>query len=60
MKRTGMSSERSSTGAPGRLHLDGRFPEYEKGKRGGKDNAEEEMLCDIYVLLFSLRLGDDK
>jgi len=54
-----MSSERSSTGAPGRLHLDGRFLEYEKGKRGGKDNAEE-MLCDIYVLRFSLRLGDDK
>ena len=34
VKRTGMSSERSSTGALGRLHLDGRFLEYERGKAG--------------------------
>lgn len=52
-----MSSERSSTGALGRLHLDGRFLEYERGKREGKDGAEE-MPCDIYVLRFSLGLDD--
>jgi len=34
--------------------------EYERGKREGKDDIEEEMPCDIYVLRFSLGLGDDK
>ena len=54
-----MSSERSSTGGPGqgRLQLDGRFLEYEKGKRKGKSDAEEEMLCDIYVPRFSFGIG---
>lgn len=46
MKRTATSSERSSTGAAGRLHLDGRFLEYEKGKREGKDDTEEGVPCE--------------
>jgi hypothetical protein len=28
-------------------------------KREGKDETEEEMPCDIYVLRFSLGLGDE-
>jgi hypothetical protein len=63
MKRTATWSKRSSTGVAGRLHLDDRFLEYERGKREGKDDTEEEMPCEhlhIYVLRFSLRLGDDR
>jgi hypothetical protein len=56
MKRTA----RSSTGVAGRLRLDGRFLEYERGKREGKDDIEEEMPCDIYVLRFSFGLGGGK
>jgi hypothetical protein len=52
-----MLSETSSTGGPGRPHLDGRFLEYENGKRGGKGDVEEEMLCDIYVLRFFFGTG---
>ena len=52
-----MSSERSSTGAPGRLHLDGRFLEYERGKRQGKDDAEEEMPCDILRAMIFFGIG---
>jgi hypothetical protein len=59
MKRTATSSERSSTGVAGRPHLDGRFLEYERGKQEGKDETEEEIPCDIYVLRFSLGLGDE-
>jgi hypothetical protein len=59
MKRTATSSERSSTGVAGRPHLDGRLLEYERGKQEGKDETEEEIPCDIYVLRFSLGLGDE-
>jgi hypothetical protein len=57
MKRTGMSNERLSTGGLGRPHLGGRYLEYERRKREGRDNAEEEMLCDIYVLRFFFGTG---
>ena len=57
MKKTGMSSERSFTGGLDHLHLDGRCLEYEKGRREGKGDTGEEMLCDIYVLRFFFGIG---
>jgi hypothetical protein len=57
MKRTGMLSERSSIGGPGRLHLDGRFLKYGEREAGRKGDVGEEMLCDIYVLRFFFGIG---
>jgi len=61
MKRTATSSERSFTGVPGHLHLDGRFLEYERGKREGERMIQRRRCrANIYVLRFSLGLDDDK
>jgi hypothetical protein len=47
-----MSSERSSTGALGRLHLDGRFLEYERGKAGREGWCRGDAMRHLRATIF--------